>query len=263
MSIFSRVWDSKAQDPFNWALFKCYKFMKGRTGSTLSRTKYIKCFIVETSCYRLVLWLNFIVTVELLYDQVESDFVQCQTTMQAFASRIEPDWNRIVHQNGSWILVFSTTRPWNKQISAPDASQPSSQERWQVADLKHLKTSDIFSLPRISTKDFPYIKGKIDWSIGINYSSVNFNRPKFFLLPVVWSQRSMNFLKIQVIQAKSKPRRVAMIWLRVKMNRTRLCTAALFGRNEIKYEKSRESGLFQYILNACKIAGLFVIYTVL
>ena len=26
----------------------------------------------------------------------------------------------------------------------------------------HLKTSDIFSLPRISTKDFPYIKGKID-----------------------------------------------------------------------------------------------------
>ena len=38
MSIFSRVWDSKAQDPFNWALFKCYKFMKGRTGSTLSRT---------------------------------------------------------------------------------------------------------------------------------------------------------------------------------------------------------------------------------
>ena len=41
MSIFSRVWDSKAQDPFNWALFKCYKFMKGRTGSTLSRTKYI------------------------------------------------------------------------------------------------------------------------------------------------------------------------------------------------------------------------------
>ena len=26
MSIFSRVWDSKAQDPFNWALFKCYKF---------------------------------------------------------------------------------------------------------------------------------------------------------------------------------------------------------------------------------------------
>ena len=181
MSIFSRVWDSKAQDPFNWALFKCYKFMKGRTGSTLSRTKYIKCFIVETSCYRLVLWLNFIVTVELLYDQVESDFVQCQTTMRAFASRIEPDWNRIVHQNGSWILVFSTTRPWNKQISAPDASQPSSQERWQVADLKHLKTSDIFSLPRISTKDFPYIKGKIDWSIGINYSSVNFKWTQVFL----------------------------------------------------------------------------------
>ena len=188
MSIFSRVWDSKAQDPFNWVLFKCYKFMKGRTGSTLSRTKYIKCFIVETSCYRLVLWLNFIVTVELLYDQAESDFVQCQTKMRAFASRIcsefkqiELNWNRIVHQNALWSLVFSTTRPWNKQISAPDASQPSSQERWQVADLKHLKTSDIFSLPRISTKDFTYIKGKINWSIGIIYSSVNLKWTQVFL----------------------------------------------------------------------------------
>ena len=84
--------------------------------------------------------LNFIVTVELLYDQAESDFVgdfvQCQTKMQAFASRIcsefkqiELNWNRIVHQNALWSLVFSTTRPWNKQISAPDASQPSSQGR--------------------------------------------------------------------------------------------------------------------------------------
>ena len=48
------------------ALFKCYKFTKGRTCSALShrRTKYVKCFRVETSCYRLVLQLNFIVTVE-------------------------------------------------------------------------------------------------------------------------------------------------------------------------------------------------------
>ena len=112
---------------------------------------------------------------ELLCDQKESDFVQCQTKMRAFASgicsefkQIELNWKRIVYHNALWSLVFSTTRQWNKQISAPDASQPSSQERWQVADLKHLKTSDIFSLPRISTKDFPYIKGKIDWSIGID-----------------------------------------------------------------------------------------------
>ena len=120
-----------------------------------------------------------------------------------------------------------------------------------------LKACDIFSLPRISTKDFPYIKGNIDWSIGINYSSVNFKWSQV-LLPVVWSQRSMNFLKIhvQVIQVKSKPTRVAMIWLRVRVNRTRLCTAAHFARNEIKYQKSRESGLFQYILYACTIACL-------
>ena len=82
--------------------------MKGPTGSTLSRTKYVKCFSVETSCYQLVLQLKFIVTVELLYDQAESDFVQCQTNMRAFASRIcgefkqiELNWNRIVHQNAS------------------------------------------------------------------------------------------------------------------------------------------------------------------
>ena len=196
--------------------------------------------------------------------RVESDFVQCQATMRAFASRIELDWNGIVHQNALWILVFSTTRPWNKQISAPDASQPSSQERWQVADLKHLKISYIFSLPRISTKDFPYIKGKIDWSIGINYSSVNFKWTKVFLCCQSFDRRGQSiFLKIQVIQAKSQPTLVAVIWLRVKVNRTRLCTAAVFARNEIKYQKSRESGLFQYILYACTIAGLFVIYTAL
>ena len=38
------------------------------------------------------------------------------------------------------------------------------------------------------------------------------------------------FLKMQIIQDKSKPTRVAMIWLRLKVNRTRLCTAAHFAR---------------------------------
>ena len=58
------------------------------------------------------------------------------------------------------------------------------------------------------------------------------------------------------MQDKSKPTRVPMIWLRVKVNRTRLCTAAHFARNEIKYQKSRESGLFQYNLYARTIACL-------
>ena len=84
-----------------------------RTGSTLSRTKYVKCFRVETSCYRVVLRLKFIVTVELL-DQAESDFVQCQTKMRAFASMICSEFKqiglRIVHQNTLWSLVFSTTQ---------------------------------------------------------------------------------------------------------------------------------------------------------
>ena len=111
--------------------------MKGRTSSTLSRTKYVKYFWVETSCYRLVLQLKFIVTVELLYDQAESDLIQCETKMRAFAfkncsefKQIELNWNRIVHQNALWSLVFSTTGPWKKQISAPDENQlSSSQER--------------------------------------------------------------------------------------------------------------------------------------
>ena len=66
--------DLKALDSFNCALFKCYEFTKGRTGSTLSRTKCVKCFRVETSCYRVLLRLKFILFVELLYDQAESDF---------------------------------------------------------------------------------------------------------------------------------------------------------------------------------------------
>ena len=142
-------------------------------------------------------------TVELLYDQVESDFVQFQTKLRAFVSRIcsefkqiELNWNRIVHQNALWSLVFSTTRPWNKQISAPDASQLTSQERWQVAYLKHLKTSDIFSLSRINTKDFPYIKGRINWSTGIHYSSVDFKWTQVFLCCQSFDRlRSMNVFK--------------------------------------------------------------------
>ena len=115
----------------------------------------------------------------------------------------------------------------------------------------------------INTKDFPYIKGKIDRSIGINYSYVNFKWTQVFLCYQSFdtlgaidfscavsgfgqvSQRSMNFLKIQVIQDKSKPTRIAMvIWLRVKVNGTRLCTAVHFARNKVKYQKSRENELF-------------------
>ena len=43
----------------------------------------------------LVLRLKFIVTVELLYDQAESDFAQCQRKMRAFASRIYSEFKQI------------------------------------------------------------------------------------------------------------------------------------------------------------------------
>ena len=53
-----------------------------------------------------------------------------------------------------------------------------------------------------------------------------------------------------------------MIWQRVKVNRTRLCTAAHFARNEIKYQKSREGGLFQYNLYARTIEVLQMLLAV-
>ena len=143
--------------------------------------------------------------------------------------QIELNWNRIVHQNALWSLVFSNTRPWNKQISAPEANQPSSQERWQVADLKAETFEDVLYLFSSDDKYKGFsLYQREDWLIDWNQLQLcQFSvHPSLSLLPVVWSQRSMNFLKIQVIQDKSKPTRVAMVWLRVKVNRTRLCTAA-------------------------------------
>ena len=58
--------------------------------------------------------------------------------------------------------VWSSLQPDNETYKSPHRMQVSPPARnddrsRQVADLKNLKTSDIFSLPRISTKDFPYI----------------------------------------------------------------------------------------------------------
>ena len=91
----------------------------------------------------------------------------------------------LVHDRGSMDPVYESgpwTRSKERGPSGPCFVLTPSQERWQVTDLKHLKTSYIFSLPRISTKDFPYIKEKIDWSIGINYSSVDFKWTQVFLV---------------------------------------------------------------------------------
>ena len=82
------------------------------------------------------------------------------------------------------------------------------------------------------------------------------NGPKSFFVTSRLIAKVNEFFYIQVIQDKSKPTRVAMIWLRVKVNRTRLCMAVHFARNKIKYQKSRENGLFQYKLHACTIPCL-------
>ena len=158
----------------------------------------------------------------------------------------------------SGLLYNPTKKQTNLRVGCKSALQPGTMTGRRSE--KFRKTSDIFSLPRISTKNFPYFKGKIDWSIGINYSSVNFKWTQVFLCCQSFDRRGQwIFLKIQVILDKSKATRVAMIWRRVKVNRTRLCTAAHFARNEIKYQRSRESGLFQYKLYACTKACLSII----
>ena len=75
---------------------------------------------------------KFIVTVELLYDQAESDFVQCQTKMRAFASRICSEfkqiglnWNRIVHQNTCLYGVWSSLQPDHETNKSPHRMQVS------------------------------------------------------------------------------------------------------------------------------------------
>ena len=68
--------------------------------------------------------------------------------------------------------VWSSLQPDHETNKSPRRMQVSpparNDDRSPIWKQKHLKTSDIFSLPRISTKDFPYIKGKLDWSTGIN-----------------------------------------------------------------------------------------------
>ena len=160
--------------------------MKGRTGSTLSRTKYVKCFRVETSCYRVVLRLKFIVTVELLYDhQAESDFVQCQTKMGALPSGSAVNLNKLNLIEIELFIkmlygVWSSLQPDHETNKSPRRMQVSPPARnddrspiWNISE-------DLLYL--FSSKDFPYIKGKIDQSIGINYTMSILNGPKSFFV---------------------------------------------------------------------------------
>ena len=123
--------------------------MKGRTGSTFSRTKY-DASEVETSCYRLVPRLKFIVTQELLYDQADSDFAGLYLQdLQSICSefkRIELYWNRIVHQNA--LGVWSSLQPDHDTNKSPRRMQvsPPAEERWQVADLKAETFEDLWYL---------------------------------------------------------------------------------------------------------------------
>ena len=65
--------------------------------------------------------------------------------------------------------------PRRMQVSPPARND----DRSPIWNIWRPLISFLFS--RINTKDFPYIKGKINWSIGINYSSVNFKWTQVFL----------------------------------------------------------------------------------
>ena len=62
----ARVRFKSLKDPFNCPLFKCYKFMKGRTGSSCHVQNMSVASELSQAVNRLVLRLKFMVTVELL-----------------------------------------------------------------------------------------------------------------------------------------------------------------------------------------------------
>ena len=47
VNIFASVCDSKAKDPFNCVLFKCYKFMKLRTYVNMSNASETRQAVIE------------------------------------------------------------------------------------------------------------------------------------------------------------------------------------------------------------------------
>ena len=82
--------------------------------------------------------------------------------------------------------VWSSLQPDHETNKSPRRMQvsPSSQEQWQVADLKHLKISDIFSLPRISTKEFSLCswKGRLTDRLESTTALSILNEPKSFFV---------------------------------------------------------------------------------
>ena len=149
--------------------------------------------------------------------------------------------------------VWSSLQPDHETNKSPHRMQVSPPARNDDrSPIWNIWRPHIFSLQRIRTKDFPYIKEKIDCRSESTTHLSSLNWPNSFFVASRLIAEVNEFFK----KYGSKLTRVAMIWLRVKVNRTRLRRAARFARNEIKYQKSRESGLFQYNLYARTIACL-------
>ena len=81
----------------------------------------------------------------------------------------------------SGLLYNPTMKQTNLRTGCKSALQPGTMTG---------RLSETFEDHLISTKDFPYIKGKIDRSTGINYSSVNFEWAKVFLCCQLFDRRS-------------------------------------------------------------------------
>ena len=120
---------------------KCYKFMKGRTGSTLSSTKYVKCFSVETSCYVPLLSTSTLKGRDHGYAHARHLSLQNKFVGSTLNSKSPLP----VQSPGSAVnlnnLNFIEIELFIKMLY----------EVW--SSLQPEKNSYIFSLPRISTKD--------------------------------------------------------------------------------------------------------------
>ena len=165
--------------------------------------------------------------------------------------------------------VWSSLQPDHERNKSPRRMQVSPPARndyrspiWNV--LRSLIS--FLSLPRISTKNFPYIKGKIDWSIRINYSSVNFKWTQDFLSCQWFDRRGQCFFEKYRSCRISLKQRVSLwvLWHGWKLRWIELSCVRRPTSQEMNCKISEESRKRTFpIRTLCMYDSLFVIYTVL
>ena len=130
--------------------------------------------------------LYIIIVYRVNLNKLSQNFVEATRTTTTNCRVSFTDLDLIFSTN--FRIVFlphtNTVIYWNRTVvlSQSLGYLCSSQERWQVADLKHFKTSYIFSLPRISTTGFPYIRGRLTHQLESTTALSILNGPKSFFV---------------------------------------------------------------------------------